>query len=220
MNVDWHSNVGRLIAGGCGTQVGLLLSCGGVAAIISLCVVCSMTNIISFGLTQEVANLAILNQFVEPVPAAESVTVTQINPAIVAVSGPTSTAAPLTPVALVREGGVNLRNGPGMEYEKVGTLSFGASMEVVGRNLDSTWWLVGTPDGLFAWVADTSVNTAHVDDSLPIVAVPAQLIQLTPQASTADAFIPATDSATTSAGEVISAIPTPTALPGNSRIFY
>jgi hypothetical protein len=50
-------------------------------------------------------------------------------------------------------------------------------LESGGRNSDSSWWLVATPDGAFAWVCNLYVAAFNVDDSLPVVTIPALLVQ-------------------------------------------
>jgi len=79
----------------------------------------------------------------------------------------------------VTVGSVDLFNGPSTDDEVVGTLSPGESLEIVGRNADSSWWQVATPDGL-AWVAANVVTASHVDDRIPIVEAPSPPIQPTP----------------------------------------
>ena len=74
---------------------------------------------------------------------------------------------------------VNLCDGPSTDAEVVGTLSFGESLEVVGRNADSSWWQVSTPDGL-AWVAANVVTASNIHDRIPIVEAPPPPIQPTP----------------------------------------
>ncbi|TEU19048.1 MAG: LysM peptidoglycan-binding domain-containing protein [Anaerolineales bacterium] len=79
----------------------------------------------------------------------------------------------------VTVGSVDLFNGPSMDDEVVGALSPGESLEIVGRNADSSWWQVATPDGL-AWVAASVVTASNIDDRIPIVEAPPPPIQPTP----------------------------------------
>jgi uncharacterized protein YgiM (DUF1202 family) len=94
---------------------------------------------------------------------------------------PTETPTPevLKPVVTASEGDVNIRNGPSTDYEIVGTLSTGESLEIVGRNADSSWWQVSTPSGL-AWVAASVVTASNVDDSIPVVEAPPPPVQPMP----------------------------------------
>ena len=42
---------------------------------------------------------------------------------------------------------VNLRAGPGVGFAVVGQLTPGASLPIIGSNVDRTWWQVQTPAG-------------------------------------------------------------------------
>jgi LysM repeat protein len=92
---------------------------------------------------------------------------------------PTETPAPEELKPFVTVGSVDLFNGPSTDGEVVGTLSSGESLEIVGRDADSSWWQVVTPDGL-AWCAAGAVTASHVDDRIPIVEAPPPPIQPTP----------------------------------------
>lgn len=60
----------------------------------------------------------------------------------------------------------NLRTGPGTEFGTAGGMQTGQSVDVVGRNADGTWLVLGTG----AWIAAFLVN--NVPTGLPIVAAP------------------------------------------------
>jgi hypothetical protein len=79
----------------------------------------------------------------------------------------------------VTVGSVDLFDGPSTDNEMVGMLSPGESLEIVGRNADSSWWQVATPGGL-AWVAASAVTARNVDDRIPIVEAPPPPIEPTP----------------------------------------
>ena len=86
--------------------------------------------------------------------------------------GSIATATPLflsdtTPVAIAGAQIVNLRSGPGTEYEVIGALLPGENLEITGRNLDSSWWQVTTPMGP-AWVSAGVVEAHHIDATLPV----------------------------------------------------
>src|SRR5687768_9783750 len=57
MNIFWNSALGKLFIGGCGTQLGLILACGGGLASLVFCAVCVSTNLLTVGVSQEVAYL-------------------------------------------------------------------------------------------------------------------------------------------------------------------
>jgi uncharacterized protein YraI len=93
---------------------------------------------------------------------------------------PTETPTPeeLKPFVTAVESSVNLRNGPSTDYEVVGTLSPGESLEIVGRNVDSSWWQVSTPNGS-AWVAASVVTASNMDDRILVAEAPPPPIQPT-----------------------------------------
>ncbi len=203
MNIFWRSHIGKLVAGGCGTQLGLMMVVGGLITILSFCAICAFTNILSLGLLQQfstgqgqVAAINASTELVAPEQApnseldmllAEIALLRSDVSAVGAGSGSSGgsgaafvihpTPTPGLPTALAEEGGVNMRSGPGINYTKLGLLPFGSSLEIVGRNPDSTWWLVSTRAGDFAWVSDMVVEVENIDDDIPIVTIPSLLVQ-------------------------------------------
>jgi hypothetical protein len=103
---------------------------------------------------------------------------TETPPPLSTEAPPTETPIPEKPIVTATESNVNLRNGPSTDYEIVGTLSPGESLEIVGRNADSSWWQVSTPGGL-AWVAASAVTASNIDDSIPVVEAPLSPVQPT-----------------------------------------
>jgi hypothetical protein len=92
---------------------------------------------------------------------------------------PPETPPPEALKPFVTVGSVDLFNGPSTGDEVVGALSPGESLEIVGRNADSSWWQVATPGGL-AWVAANAVTASRVDDRIPIVEAPSPPIEPPP----------------------------------------
>jgi hypothetical protein len=231
MNKTWKSNLGKLLLGGCGTQVGLVFASVALAGFLLLCFVVAVSSVLGIAVAQEAANLS-ANATAEAASDTEvlalqgeieslvsQVEVLQNSEPVVLVP----TAAPLPqPKAFViaTKNGVNLRSGPGANRERVGTLSLGGRLEIVGRNGDSSWWLVATPDGL-AWVSAEVVLAYDVNDSIPVVTIPALLTWPTtdrpndPPAGPANT--PTPDLPANPAPARPSA--TPTATVGESRIF-
>ncbi|RME44838.1 MAG: SH3 domain-containing protein, partial [Caldilineae bacterium] len=83
---------------------------------------------------------------------------------------PTATPTPenLRPMVTASEGPVNLRSGPGTNYPRVGSLRQGDSLEIVGRNADSSWWQVSTVNGL-VWIAASVTTAQNVSGAIPVV---------------------------------------------------
>lgn len=93
------------------------------------------------------------------VPEPTSTPVVESNPAIP------------RPIVTAGDSNVNIRLGPSSEYEIIGSLPAGESLEIIGRNVDSSWWQVVTPNGE-GWIAAFVTTASNVDDSIPVVEVP------------------------------------------------
>lgn len=52
---------------------------------------------------------------------------------------PTRTAKPISLAACVTDSTINIRRGPGREFEAVGGIASGKCVSILGRNQDSTW---------------------------------------------------------------------------------
>ncbi len=92
---------------------------------------------------------------------------------------PAATATPQAPLAtptssVCRATGslnVNVRTGPGTDYPAFGTLSTGTSLNVVGRNNDSSWYVVDY-NGRQGWVSNSVVLLDGPCSALPFVTAP------------------------------------------------
>ena len=86
---------------------------------------------------------------------------------------PTATPPPqdTRPRVTASTGTVNLRSGPGTNYGKIGALPQGQSLDIVGRNEDSSWWQVSTVNGL-AWIAASVTVAENADAAIPVVSAP------------------------------------------------
>ena len=180
---------GKLFIGGCGLQLGLLFSLTGVVTILLICALCGFFNLLAFGLTEPVAEPVTIA--LEAAPPSEEVELLQQemdfllarvsylreNPPVIPIPTATPIPPPPKPVAVASQSGVNLRSGPAINYPRIGSLPLGGSLEIVGRTEDFSWWLVSTPSGGVAWVSDMAVAAANVNDSIPVVSIPALYVQ-------------------------------------------
>ena len=109
---------------------------------------------------------------------------------LIEVSSPTPTLAvppsPVPPTAtetsfpqavfLQANKNTNCRSGPGPEYPILDTLYYNMSQVARGRNEDSTWWYINSPNiapGYFCWVWGQTVTLSGGDPSqLPIIPPP------------------------------------------------
>ncbi len=64
-------------------------------------------------------------------------------------------------------GTVNLRSGPSTAFNRVGTLSSGQQLRIVGKNENASWWQVETA-GAKVWVANSVVRTAGPVDQVAV----------------------------------------------------
>lgn len=93
---------------------------------------------------------------------------------------PTATAIP--PVAIMRIR-VNVRQGPGAAYPKVGELDRNVKVVIVGRSEDGKWYQVPYATGKTGWVAVDFVDVSGAVEKVPVVAVQAPPATLTPTAT-------------------------------------
>jgi hypothetical protein len=83
----------------------------------------------------------------------------------------------------------NVRSGPDVGYNLLGTLSQGSTAKVLGRNDANTWWYIeyaASPSG-YAWISGTVVST----DCLPVNVQVISAQPLTPTATPTNTKTPA-----------------------------
>lgn len=83
---------------------------------------------------------------------------------------PAATPAPTTVpnTAVVTSGNLNVRSGPGVGYTRVTALGNGEFVYLAGRNLDSTWLLIGNASGQQGWVNSKYLSSSTNITTLPI----------------------------------------------------
>lgn len=99
---------------------------------------------------------------------------------------PTATATPVpsgVPVGVVRTD-LNVRSGPGTQYQVVGRVAANTEVEIVGRNDDESWWYIvypNTPDQR-GWVAAEYAPSQNAG-GVPVVDTPTPIPTNTPTAT-------------------------------------
>ena len=85
---------------------------------------------------------------------------------------PTST--PRLAIAAPINQPVNCRYGPSTAYSVVGGLQLGGQAEIVGKNIDVTWWYVKNPSdpSTFCWLAASVIDATGNVAVLPVVDAP------------------------------------------------
>lgn len=82
----------------------------------------------------------------------------------------------------VTDVGANCRSGPGTGYDKVTSFAQGAYIPLVGRNTDSSWWLLLTGNSN-CWISATTGHTTGPLTNIPQVeAPPTPTVAVTPSA--------------------------------------
>ncbi|MCB8980011.1 MAG: SH3 domain-containing protein [Ardenticatenaceae bacterium] len=110
-----------------------------------------------------------------------------------------------TETAVVTTGALNVRSGPGPSYGVVAVVYQGNVLTLLGRNEDSSWAYVQTPNATLGWV---NANSSYIDPSVAISTLPLVI------PTTATATATSTTSATTTPTATATAVPntpTPTA---------
>jgi uncharacterized protein YraI len=82
------------------------------------------------------------------------------------VDGSTGTG---TPTAVVTTGALNVRSGSGPSYSAVTVVYQGSQLTLIGRNADSSWVKVRTPNGTEGWVNATLIQANVPISNLPVV---------------------------------------------------
>jgi hypothetical protein len=71
----------------------------------------------------------------------------------------------------VTDVGANCRTGPGTNYDKIASFAQGAFIQLVGRNTDSSWWVV-LSGNRNCWISATTGHTTGSVANIPQVAAP------------------------------------------------
>ena len=91
-----------------------------------------------------------------------------------------ATAQPCgTPPTVQARGLVNVREGPGLDYEPISSLVYLEVRPIIGRAEFATWWLIELPDDETGWVANQAVAVQGYTGAVPIVDPP-ELNDVTP----------------------------------------
>ena len=121
-------------------------------------------------------------------PAAESAQVTNTETTtdtaaaapVEAQPTPAPPAATSVPKVVVSGAAVNARGGPGTDYGIVGAVTQGQAFDVVGRNVDGTWWQFCCVNGQQAWIFGELV-TVENPDTVPVAQnIPAPPVAVAP----------------------------------------
>jgi uncharacterized protein YraI len=82
------------------------------------------------------------------------------------VATPTPAPVPATPATVTTN--ANVRGGPGTEFPIIGGTVTGQSVNIVGRNADSTWYLLDFENIATGWVSAELVANAPAAETIPV----------------------------------------------------
>ena len=155
--------------------------------------------------TDVAIELAELREQVSTPVTPPTSTASPTSPPLIPTSTPTSVPTSL-PGGTVTADLLNLRGGPGIEYDVVGHLQKGDALEARGRIEAGDWVKVSTAEGLEGWVAVEYVALNVPLDAIPlaveILPTPTlgPMVPVTPTVSVAPT-VPVTPTATTVSSE-------------------
>ncbi|MCP4168518.1 MAG: SH3 domain-containing protein [Chloroflexi bacterium] len=79
------------------------------------------------------------------------------------------TPTPVPPSVSITRASVNVRNGPGVAYNVVGSASNGQTFVITGKNPKGNWWQIDF-NGKSAWIIDDLVEKQGQIDTVQVVA--------------------------------------------------
>lgn len=128
---------------------------------------------------------------VTPPPVEPPVIVEAATPTAIALISPSATPEPPpTPVStqpmVTTLGSLNVRGGPGTDYDVIGRLTQGQTLPITGRNNEGTWWQVAFPPGSNerGWVSASAQFTAASNAAtVPVVQAPPRPTPVVPTAT-------------------------------------
>jgi hypothetical protein len=84
---------------------------------------------------------------------------------------PTNNLENNKPLVTARDKNINIRLGPSTDYQVIDSLPASESLEIIGRNSDSSWWQVNTAKGM-GWIAASVSDASNIGDSILIAEPP------------------------------------------------
>jgi len=85
------------------------------------------------------------------------------------------------PLAVSKYESVNVRSGPSTNYPLVGTLIYGETCPILGRDTTTGWWLISCASGVTGWVSYDVVNVVGDASMVPLYAVGGSAVVAPPE---------------------------------------
>jgi hypothetical protein len=76
------------------------------------------------------------------------------------------------PPTLQAQDTTRIRTGPGADYEIIGRLTYLETRPIVGRAVDSEWWVIQLTEEQIGWVANAVVTVQGNISGVPVLAAP------------------------------------------------
>ena len=107
----------------------------------------------------------------EPLPSATPIPASTLAPTPVGGFLPTARPCEDSPT-IEAYNNLNIRQGPGTDYEIIGRVIFLEVRPIIGRSQYDNWWLIELADGTSGWVADATGLAQGYIGNVPIVPAP------------------------------------------------
>lgn len=134
---------------------------------------------------------------------------------------PTATAAPATPTPnvspqVIASSAINVRSGPGTDYNLAGALQQNEIANITGKNTSGDWWEINLANGQTGWVYGALVQTTGDTN---VIAVAANIPPPPPTATPAPTQPPAAPAEAATATAAPEATPAPATDPNGAPYF-
>lgn len=80
----------------------------------------------------------------------------------------TVTATEIGPIAFVATGEINIRSGPNVGFDSIGTVRAATRLSIIGRSADNRWWQVQSDFGV-GWVIQRYIIVEGNANNVPVV---------------------------------------------------
>lgn len=104
-----------------------------------------------------------------PTPAAPAETPTPVPPTATPLPTATLPEPPADPILVINSSDVNVRAGPGTEFEILAVTDRGQEYQVVGKNSTGNWWQICCIEGENGWVTSEFADTDGPVDQVAVV---------------------------------------------------
>lgn len=118
-------------------------------------------------------------------------TITPSNTPAQVVPSPAATTSANVPQVKVTNAFLNIRSGPGTNYQFIGALKQGDLVTIIGRNADRSWWVI-QGDQVRGWIINNPsfIQVTGDTSNIPLAAAPPSPIPTQPQPTPLPPLVP------------------------------